>query len=99
MRCFVREQRPSANLKSLGGASKDKLVVLIRTTFGDANNYMKNGTLMRQVINKKLRYPTSTPATIATFGISMKSSQGFAVCRQRGRILYAARRLSSLLSR
>lgn len=39
-------------LKELGGASKDKLVVLLRTTFGDANNYMKNGTLMRQVINK-----------------------------------------------
>lgn len=40
------------NLKTLGGASKDKLSALIRTTFGDANNYMKNGTLMRQVINK-----------------------------------------------
>jgi type I restriction enzyme M protein len=26
--------------------------VLIRMTFADANNYMKNGTLMRQVINK-----------------------------------------------
>lgn len=38
-------------LKSLtvGG---DKLAGLIRTTFEDANNYMKNGTLMRQVINK-----------------------------------------------
>jgi type I restriction enzyme M protein len=30
----------------------DKLAGLIRTTFEDANNYMKNGTLMRQVINK-----------------------------------------------
>ena len=30
----------------------DKLAVLIRTTFEDANNYMKNGTLLRQVINK-----------------------------------------------
>ncbi len=40
------------NVKTLGGASKDKLSVLIRTTFQDANNYMKNGTLMRQVINK-----------------------------------------------
>ena len=40
------------NLKTLGGASKDKLSALIRTTFGDANNYMKNGTLMRQVVNK-----------------------------------------------
>ena len=40
------------NVKTLGGASKDKLSVLIRTTFQDANNYMKNGTLMRQVVNK-----------------------------------------------
>src|SRR4051812_46996811 len=38
-------------LKSLttGG---DKITTLIRTSFEDANNYMKNGTLMRQVINK-----------------------------------------------
>ena len=40
------------NLKNLPGASKDRMVTLIRTTFQDANNYMKNGTLMRQVINK-----------------------------------------------
>jgi type I restriction enzyme M protein len=38
-------------LKSLAGAN-DKLSALIRGTFEDANNYMKNGTLMRQVINK-----------------------------------------------
>lgn len=37
-------------LKNL--ASGDKMSALIRTTFEDANNYMKNGTLMRQVINK-----------------------------------------------
>jgi type I restriction enzyme M protein len=38
-------------LKSLtvGG---DKISGLIRMAFEDANNYMKNGTLMRQVINK-----------------------------------------------
>jgi type I restriction enzyme M protein len=38
-------------LKSLttGG---DQNAALIRTAFEDANNYMKNGTLMRQVINK-----------------------------------------------
>lgn len=40
------------NLKALPGGSKDRLVGLIRTTFQDANNYMKNGTLMRQVVNK-----------------------------------------------
>ncbi len=30
----------------------DKIAGLIRAVFEDANNYMKNGTLMRQVINK-----------------------------------------------
>jgi type I restriction enzyme M protein len=38
-------------LKSLTGGA-DKIAGLIRTAFEDANNYMKNGTLMRQVINK-----------------------------------------------
>ncbi len=40
------------NLKNLSGSTKDRMVGLIRTTFQDANNYMKNGTLMRQVVNK-----------------------------------------------
>jgi type I restriction enzyme M protein len=39
-------------LKGLTGGAGDKLTTLIRTTFEDANNYMKNGTLMRQVANK-----------------------------------------------
>jgi len=38
-------------LKNLTGGG-DKIATLIRTAFEDANNYMKNGTLMRQVINK-----------------------------------------------
>lgn len=38
-------------LKTLTGGA-DKIAGLIRMTFEDANNYMKNGTLMRQVINK-----------------------------------------------
>ena len=33
-------------------AGQDNIAGLIRMTFEDANNYMKNGTLMRQVINK-----------------------------------------------
>lgn len=37
-------------LESLPGS--DRMSALIRSTFADANNYMKNGTLMRQVINK-----------------------------------------------
>ena len=37
-------------LKALG--TVDRMHNLIRMTFEDANNYMKNGTLMRQVINK-----------------------------------------------
>jgi type I restriction enzyme M protein len=38
-------------LKALTGGA-DKIAGLIRMAFDDANNYMKNGTLMRQVINK-----------------------------------------------
>lgn len=38
-------------LKELNTGS-DRIAGLIRMTFDDANNYMKNGTLMRQVINK-----------------------------------------------
>jgi type I restriction enzyme M protein len=38
-------------LKGLTGGA-DKIAGLIRMAFEDANNYMKNGTLMRQVINK-----------------------------------------------
>jgi len=38
-------------LKALNGTG-GRISTLIRTTFEDANNYMKNGTLMRQVINK-----------------------------------------------
>lgn len=38
-------------LKTLPSGA-DKVAGLIRMTFEDANNYMKNGTLMRQVINK-----------------------------------------------
>jgi type I restriction enzyme M protein len=38
-------------LKNLS-AGGDRITSLIRSAFEDANNYMKNGTLMRQVINK-----------------------------------------------
>ncbi len=38
-------------LKTLAGGA-DKIAGLIRSVFEDANNYMKNGTLMRQVINR-----------------------------------------------
>ncbi len=37
-------------LKGLGGG--DRMAGLVRMAFEDANNYMKNGTLMRQVINR-----------------------------------------------
>ncbi len=37
-------------LKALTGGG-DRIAGLVRTAFEDANNYMKNGTLMRQVIN------------------------------------------------
>lgn len=38
-------------LKTLRGG-EDRIAGLIRMAFADANNFMKNGTLMRQVINK-----------------------------------------------
>lgn len=38
-------------LKALAGGG-DRIAGLIRMAFDDANNYMKNGTLMRQVVNK-----------------------------------------------
>ena len=38
-------------LKGLTGG-QERIAGLIRMTFEDANNYMKNGTLMRQVVNK-----------------------------------------------
>src|SRR3954462_13271051 len=37
-------------LRNISGSGE--IVVLIRAAFDGANNYMKNGTLMRQVINK-----------------------------------------------
>lgn len=40
---------PGLKTLAVGGG---KIAVLIRTVFEDANNYMKNGTLMRQVVNK-----------------------------------------------
>jgi len=40
---------PKLKALTTGG---DKIAGLIRMAFEDANNYMKNGTLMRQVINK-----------------------------------------------
>jgi type I restriction enzyme M protein len=40
---------PKLKALTVGG---DKITGLIRMAFEDANNYMKNGTLMRQVINK-----------------------------------------------
>ena len=38
-------------LQTLTGGG-DKISALVRAAFDDANNYMKNGTLMRQVVNK-----------------------------------------------
>ncbi len=40
---------PKLKAITVGG---DKIAGLIRMAFDDANNYMKNGTLLRQVINK-----------------------------------------------
>jgi type I restriction enzyme M protein len=40
------------DIKTLAGVRSDPRVAVIRNAFDDANNYMKNGTLMRQVVNK-----------------------------------------------
>ncbi len=47
----LRQQHPAAEAKEPYRRG-DKITGLIRMAFDDANNYMKNGTLMRQVINK-----------------------------------------------
>jgi len=54
-------------LKSITGGS-NKIVGLIRMAFEDANNYMKNGTLMRQVINKINGINFNASADRHTFG-------------------------------
>jgi type I restriction enzyme M protein len=55
-------------LKTLTAGAGDRLSMLIRTTFEDANNYMKNGTLMRQVINKVNGIDFNASADLHMFG-------------------------------
>jgi type I restriction enzyme M protein len=55
-------------LKTLTTTADDKLTTLIRTTFEDANNYMKNGTLMRQVVNKINDIDFNASADLHMFG-------------------------------
>ena len=55
-------------LKNLTTTADDKLTTLIRTSFDDANNYMKNGTLMRQVINKINGIDFNASADLHMFG-------------------------------
>lgn len=45
-------QKLFPELKSLGVSSNDRRGLLVRSAFEDAYNYMKSGTLIRQVINK-----------------------------------------------
>src|SRR5262245_54163119 len=56
------------NLKALTTTADDKLTTLVRTAFDDANNYMKNGTLMRQVINKINGIDFNASADLHMFG-------------------------------
>jgi type I restriction enzyme M protein len=55
-------------LKTLTTTADDKLTTIIRTTFEDANNYMKNGTLMRQVVNKINGIDFNASADLHMFG-------------------------------
>lgn len=45
-------QKLFPELKNLGVSSDDRRGLLVRSAFEDAYNYMKSGTLIRQVINK-----------------------------------------------
>jgi type I restriction enzyme M protein len=56
------------NLKALTTTADDKLTTLVRTAFDDANNYMKNGTLMRQVITKINGIDFNASADLHMFG-------------------------------
>ena len=63
------------------------------TTFEDANNYMKNGTLMRQVINKINGIDFNASDDRHMFGdIYEKLLKDLQSRRQRGRVLHAPRR-------
>jgi type I restriction enzyme M protein len=55
-------------LRTLTTTADDKLTTLIRTAFDGANNYMKNGTLMRQVINKINGIDFNASADLHMFG-------------------------------
>lgn len=46
------DDRLFENLKKLSESTDDKRAFVIATVFQDANNYMKSGVLIRQVINK-----------------------------------------------
>jgi type I restriction enzyme M protein len=50
------------------GGGGGRISTLIRSAFEDANNYMKNGTLMRQVINKINGIDFNTSSDRHTFG-------------------------------
>jgi type I restriction enzyme M protein len=55
-------------LKSLPISTKNPRSVVIRAAFDDANQYMKNGTLMRQVINKVNEIDFNNSKDRHTFG-------------------------------
>src|SRR5690242_18888705 len=55
-------------LNTLTGGATYRLTTLTRSTFEDANNYMKNGTLMRQVITKINGINFNASADIHMFG-------------------------------
>jgi type I restriction enzyme M protein len=79
------------NLKALTTTADNKLTTLVRTAFDDANNYMKNGTLMRQVINKINGIDFNASADLHMFGdIYEKLLRDLQIRWQCGRILHSA---------
>ena len=74
-------------------ANGNRRAAVVRAAFEDANNYMKNGTLMRQVINKINEVDFNNSKDRHLFGdVYEKILKGSSVRWQRGRILHATSR-------
>jgi len=87
------------NLKELQFApGVDQRGLVVREVFADAYNYMKSGTLMRQVINRLNDIDFNSSKDRHFFGDIyekiLKDPQGSPECRKCGRILYAKGRNS-----
>ena len=84
---------PNAQERCPSAADTPIKKAIVQTTFADANNYMKDGVLLRQVINVIDELDLSDYEESHAFGdIYEIHPQRAAKCRFRRRILHAARR-------